>query len=193
MRRILYACMQLPWPLDNGGKIVLFSDLAHLSTRFRIDVVSVVDSAQAQRAGDLVAALTQRLPGVRFLPPVPHPVLLGGSRLAKVRLAMQGLVHHEPYVVRKYRSPRYLALVRHLLIESQPDVVFIESVAPASVLGILPAAVVPPRVVYRAYDLFYETAAGHAVSWGRVSPPLPLVGTPASLDATRCTSGRGRT
>jgi glycosyltransferase involved in cell wall biosynthesis len=178
MKRILYACMQLPWPLDNGGKIVLFSDLFHLSKRFEIEVISFLDTSQADRVDALLAALRQRLPHVYFHSPVVHPILLSDSPMTRARLFAQSVVQQEPYVVRKYRSPDYLHLAGRLAQTRGHHALFIESLAPASVLEALGVRAASLKVIYRAYDLFYETTASYA-SELRLGP----TGVAARLDA----------
>ncbi len=178
MKRALYSCMQLPWPLDNGGKIVLFSDLSHLSKRFEVEVISFLDTSQASRADVLLSALRQRLPHVYFHPPFVHPILLSDAPSTRARLVAQSFVRQEPYVVRKYWSRDYLKLARQLVEERQPQALFIEGLAPASVLEAIRVKAASLKVIYRAYDLFYETIASYASELG-----LGPTGLAARLDA----------
>jgi glycosyltransferase involved in cell wall biosynthesis len=167
MTRILYAGMQVPWPPDNGGKIAALSDLARLSRRFEIDVVSYIDRANLPRKDEHLAAVRAALPEVRFLEPVPHHILRGQALTDRVFPLLRGLATLSPYVVSKYRSPSYLGLVRRQLTAEAYDVLAIESLAPSYVLSALPA---PTRrrlkVVYRAFDVFAETLEGFAGELG---------------------------
>ena len=167
MTKILYAGMQLPWPPDNGGKIAALSDLARLSRRFEIDVVSYIDPVNVPRKEEHLAALRSALPGVRFVEPVAHHILRGHPVKDRVVPLLRGLATLSPYVVGKYRSGAYLDLVRRLLAADAYHALAIESLAPSDVLRALPAQTRRRlKVVYRAFDVFTETLEGFARELG---------------------------
>jgi polysaccharide biosynthesis protein PslH len=171
--------MQLPWPLDNGGKIVLFNDLKLLSLEFDIDVVSYIDSSQASHANEYIKKLKNQLPNIQFHQPIKHPVLLGDDIVSKGLIYLKGLIKREPYIVSKYRSREYLNLFSTLLENEMPDIIIVESLAPTSILECIPSHLRRKvRLVYRAYDIFHETTLGYGKEMG-----FNPIGLAARVDA----------
>jgi glycosyltransferase involved in cell wall biosynthesis len=179
--RLLYASMQLPWPLDNGGKFALFSDLKSFARYFQIDVLSFVDCSLAGESARLLFELNRRLPSVRFLDPVPHPILPGSAAGRRPRTFLQALLRGEPYVVAKYRSASYLRRAEELVQQQAYDAVVVEGLSPASVLDALARLRSRPRIIYRAYDIFFETTRELA---RQLSPGATKLA--ATMDAVVC-------
>lgn len=182
MKRLLYAALQLPWPLDNGQKIVTFNDLTYLSRQFTIDLVSYIDPTQLAYKDAYLEQLRQRLPQVRFHEPIVHNLLRGHIVKDKALNLIRALARREPYVVSKYRSQAYRQTILQLLTQADYDVFYYESLAPSYLLSDLTAKMRQRTlVVYRAFDIFAETLASYAEEQG-----LSLTGLAARLDLAIC-------
>jgi glycosyltransferase involved in cell wall biosynthesis len=167
MKRILYATMQLPWPLDNGQKFVTVNDLSYLARSFEIDVVSYIDPVNLSRSDEYLAELRQRLPGVNFLPPVEHSILRGSLIKDKAPALLRGQLRRMPYVVSKYWSKPYTERIAQLLRERDYAVLYVESLNPSFILDELPAELLARvKVIYRAFDIFTETLQLYARELG---------------------------
>lgn len=173
MKQILYLCGQLPWPLDNGQKIVSFNDLRYLSSVFQVDVLSYIDPINLPKQAELLASLKTELPNVHFLPPVVHRILSGNSIGKKASALMRGMMRALPYVVGKYRNSKYLKMIQGRLASQTYDVLYIDHIHPSYALNELPSETLcQVKLVYRAHDIFSETLSayakelgGHPTSW----------------------------
>ena len=125
--RMLYACAQLPWPLDGGHKIVSFNDISYLSQVFDLTVISFVDHARWEHRERHLRVLRERFPEVRFLDPVRHAIHTGGGVMGKALQFGRALLSRYPYIVSKYRSAKYLRQVDSLLRTGQYQWLFVES------------------------------------------------------------------
>lgn len=172
MKRMLYACTQMPWPLDNGQKIVSFSDLNCLSKSFQIDVVSYIDPINFPKKDEYCRNLGEKLPGVNFFDPVEHQVLRGNLK-GKMVTFVTGVINQLPYVVSKYRSAKYMRKIEDAVSSQTYDVLYIDHLAPSYVLSSLSRATLRDMViVYRAHDIFSETLAGYSKALG--TTPISL-------------------
>lgn len=184
MKRILYATMQLPWPLDNGQKFVTVNDLTYLSRSFVIDLVCYIDPINLSHQEEYLAQLRQRLPSVNFLPPVVHTILHGNLIKHKLPALVRGQLFRMPFVVSKYRSREYVKRCAQALRVNSYDVLYIESVNPSFILDELaPELLRRVKVVYRAFDIFAETLSLHARELG-----LSPTGLAVRADLLACRS-----
>ena len=184
MKRILYATMQLPWPLDNGQKFVTVNDLTYLSRSFAIDLVCYIDPINLPHQEEYLAQLRQRLPNVNFLPPVVHTILHGSLMRHKLPALVRGQLLRMPFVVSKYRSREYVERCTQALSINSYDVLYIESVNPSFILDELPSELLSRvKVVYRAFDIFAETLSLHARELG-----LSPTGLAVRADLLACRS-----
>jgi glycosyltransferase involved in cell wall biosynthesis len=183
MKNILYACMQMPWPLDNGQKIVSFNDLKYLSRRFQIDVISYIDPVNLSRRAEYLECLRERLPTVSFLDPIPHHILR--ERLKdKVLPFIRGIINALPYVVSKYWNRSYLEVVKNSLSRKEYDVLYIESLGTSYVVNeVLPIVRGRTKTIYRAFDVFSETLSSYS---GELS--ISLTGLAVKIDLRVCKS-----
>jgi glycosyltransferase involved in cell wall biosynthesis len=180
--RILYCCLQLPWPLDNGQKIVCFNDLKYLSTRFEVDVISYIDPINLSRKDEYLKVLHEKLPNVNFLDPITHRILIANSLLDKLRYYIYGLVKTIPFVVSKYRNAQYLQLLKNTYNAKSHEFVYIESLASSYILDELKRIKKSPtKIIYRSYDIFHETVAGYSKELG-----FRPTGIAAYIDAMIC-------
>lgn len=167
MKRILYASMQLPWPVDNGQKFVTVNDLTYLSRYCAIDLVSYIDPINLPRQEESLAELRKRLPEVNILPPVVHTILHGGLVRHKLPALVRGQLLRIPFVVSKYRSKEYLRRIVQLMQAHHYDVLYIESVNSSFILDEMPATCLAGvKVIYRAFDVFAETLTLYARELG---------------------------
>jgi glycosyltransferase involved in cell wall biosynthesis len=160
-KRILYACSQFPWPLDNGQKIVSFNDLKYLSQRFEVSVLAFMDPLYTASKGSLMETLKQKLPGVNFLEPVSQRILREG-RLKKSLRYFQAMAFKRPYVVQKYVSTEYQQCILQSLASGEFDWLYIDHIQPSFVLG----AVKGVKIIYRAHDVMAETLENYALELG---------------------------
>jgi glycosyltransferase involved in cell wall biosynthesis len=175
MNKLLYAALQLPWPLDNGQKIVAFNDLHYLSRSFDIDVVSYIDPINLPQLSEYLAALKDKLPTVHFHEPIPHHILRGEFLRDKVFHFLSGLITARPFMVSKYRNRKYAQTIERLLVNKDFKVLYIESLAPTDALRTLPLSVRQRvKVVYRAYDIVFETLASYAKGLGKTPTALTV-------------------
>ncbi|MFQ3663520.1 MAG: glycosyltransferase [Chloroflexaceae bacterium] len=184
MKRILYASMQLPWPLDNGQKFVTVNDLTYLSQHCAIDLVSFIDPINLSRQDELLAELRKRLPDVNILSPVAHTILHGSLVRHKLPALVHGQLRRIPFVVSKYRNKEYLARIAQLMQAHAYDVLYIESVNSSFILDELPRECLDRvKVIYRAFDVFAETLTLYARELG-----LSPAGIAVRADLLACRS-----
>ncbi|GAC1384415.1 MAG: glycosyltransferase family 4 protein [Herpetosiphon sp.] len=182
MKRILFTCSQLPWPLDNGQKIATFNNLTYLSSRFHIDVVSIIDPVNVSQQSLLLAALHERLPTIEWLPPLQQQILLGRSFMAKASNFVRSTAASLPYVVNKFSSQGYQDVVQTQLETGAYDALYVDSFLPSYVVRSLsPKTRESIRLIYHAHDLFFETVSGYASNLKQ-----PFVRLAAQLDARSC-------
>jgi hypothetical protein len=181
---MLYCCLQLPWPLDNGQKIVCFNDLKYLSTRFEVDVISYIDPINLPRKNEYLKVLHEKLPNVNFLDPIVHRILIANSLMEKIRHYAYGIAKTVPFVVSKYRNAQYLLLLQQVYHKRNHEFIYIESLASSYVLDKLKGIRNhPTKIIYRSYDIFHETVAGYSKELG-----FHPTGIAARLDAMICKS-----
>lgn len=167
MKRILYATMQLPWPLDNGQKFVTFNDLAYLSQYFAIDLVSYIDPINLSLQTESLAELRKRLPNVNVLPPVIHAILHGDLIRHKIPSFLRGQLRRIPFVVSKYQSKKYVKLITKLMQSNRYEILYIDHLQPGFILDMLSHQLLADiKVLYRAHDLFSETLTLYARELG---------------------------
>ena len=180
--KILFCCLQLPWPLDNGQKIVCFNDLKYLSRKFEVDVVSYIDPINLPRKDAYLKVLRDRLPNVNFLEPIVHRILIADSLKDKVHHYIKGVIKGVPFVVSKYQNEQYLQRIKNRYDSVNHELIYIESLAPSYVLTELTKIRRhPTKVIYRSYDIFHETVAGYAKELG-----IRVTGIAAQIDAIIC-------
>ena len=129
--RILFLTTELPWPLDGGGKLRTYETLACLARFAEVRVLSFSEDPAAAAAA---SALEGAIPGVAVLPPISHPIRIRRQPLALARAGVNRLVHHEPYLVAKFRNREYGRLAREEGRRFRPDVVWCDH------LNVWPAA-----------------------------------------------------
>lgn len=167
MKRMLYATMQLPWPLDNGQKFVTFNDLAYLSQYFAIDLVSYIDPINLSLQTESLAELRKRLPNVNVLPPVIHTILHGDLIRHKIPSFLRGQLRRTPFVVSKYQSKKYVKLITKLMRSNRYEILYIDHLQPGFILDTLSNQLLADiKVLYRAHDLFSETLTLYARELG---------------------------
>lgn len=163
MKKILYACGQLPWPLDNGQKIAAFNDLTYLSRYFEIDVVSYIDPINVPAQEIALEHLRTKLPNVNFFKPIVHHILRGDSVTKKALVFLIGAIKALPYVVNKYRRSEYTRRVKTALASNAYTILYIENLAPSYVLAHISTRMLSKiKLVYRAHDRFAEISASYA-------------------------------
>lgn len=159
--RILYLTSQLPWPPDNGQKVVTLSDLSVLSRFSVIDLVSYIDISNYKKMNECINALQYRLPNVNFVKPVVHNIL-GVNSLGKAWTFLVGQTRRLPFVVSKYYSNSYISLTKQMLKSNEYDVIYVEGLSVCYVADVLfREKLVDKKIVYRAFDVFSETLFLH--------------------------------
>jgi polysaccharide biosynthesis protein PslH len=182
MKRLLYACGQMPFPPDNGQKIAAINDIFFLSKYFYVDVISYIDQINASMKDEYLAALRERLPYATFDTPVPHHIVHQRSRLTKAVPFVRGTLEQIPYVVSKYISREYLNRVQERLATREYDLLYIENLAPSYLLRKLPSLLLNHiKLIYRAHDIFSETMTSYAKTLGTHPKRLAV-----ALDAAVC-------
>lgn len=139
-RPALVLTPRFPWPLDDGGRIVLWQALRAVARSYDVTLVSLVPAAEADRP--LPPAVTEL--GVRVVR-VPHrppwtPVAL-----------LRGAIGRWPYMLERYRVPEMDRTLRRLVAERRPALAFVNLLHMATYRDAL--AGVP--VVLRTHDLVH--------------------------------------
>ena len=107
--RILFVTNQLPWPLDNGGKITTYNRLTILSKLFDIDLVCFVNDRKS-------IAFTNHIEDLGIEVFCFHKrVIFQNKDFAFFLSAARSLFSTLPYVVTKYSSRQAGEKVRELL------------------------------------------------------------------------------
>jgi glycosyltransferase involved in cell wall biosynthesis len=91
---------RFPWPLDDGGRIVLWQSVVATARSHDVSLISFVEPAERERdVPDAVAAACARVVRVPHRPP-PLPIA-----------AWRGLVGEWPYTLERYRDPAFARAV----------------------------------------------------------------------------------
>ncbi|MCA9935306.1 MAG: glycosyltransferase [Ardenticatenaceae bacterium] len=115
--RILMVTPELPFPLDQGGRIRMFSILRYLSHNHEVHLITNVLDAIPEGA---VEALSPYLVTIEF---VERPYTLWRSAW---RL-LQSILVRKPYILFKYYSESLSRRIEGVIAVTQPDCVLIES------------------------------------------------------------------
>lgn len=180
--RILYACAQLPWPLDGGHKVVSYNDIKHLSSCFDLDVVSFLDPKSIRNSSSTLNILHDRFPGVTFLPPVEHTIHKGSNLSIKIKWFLRSFGSGYPYIVNKYRNEDYLAKIDSALRKQVYEGIYIESTPLGYLLTELDQSLLSKtRVIFRPHDSLAETIMKYSNQVGWTAS-----GIAARIDAWNC-------
>lgn len=112
--RALVVTPQLPWPLDDGGRIGLWQMLWSVGSGYDTTLVSLVPAGS--EGAPLPAPLANLAAEVVRIPhaPPPRPVAL-----------FHGLAGRWPYTLARYRNARLDAALRRLTVERRPAFVLL--------------------------------------------------------------------
>ena len=109
-RAALVLTPRLPWPLDDGGRIVLWQGLWAASRDHDVTLVSFVPpGTEREPLPDELRAVTARVVCVPHRPP-SLPVA-----------AVRGLVGRWPYTLARYQSAEFAGAVRSACVDAQPE------------------------------------------------------------------------
>ncbi|HKQ19685.1 MAG TPA: glycosyltransferase family 4 protein [Candidatus Eisenbacteria bacterium] len=113
-RAALVLTPRLPWPLDDGGRIVLWQGLWAASRDHDVTLVSFVPpGTEREPLPDELRAVTARIVRVPHRPP-SLPVA-----------AVRGLVGRWPYTLARYQSAEFAGAVRGAVAADRPAYVFV--------------------------------------------------------------------
>jgi glycosyltransferase involved in cell wall biosynthesis len=157
--RLLYACANLPWPIDSGHKIVSYNDIKHLSKCFSIDLISFNDSATYRHQLEYLGILKNDFPNVNFIKPVEHSLHKGSGHIEKVISYVKSMHGGYPYIVSKYFNAIYLSKLIKLLKLKKYYGIFIESTPLGFIIPELDKQNLAGSVtvIFRPHDCLSET------------------------------------
>lgn len=159
LKSALYLTTEFPFPPTSGGRVRSFAQLSLLSDMMeQIDVMSVYEENEPATLRD-AAALRQRLPNVRTVAPVFHPIHLRQHPRAVPRvLAKRAL--GLPYLAAKWDSPKIKRSLVQWAKSNKPDLVYIDHVGMAIYLPLLRALFPDAPVVLEEHNVESDFFAG---------------------------------
>lgn len=111
----LYLTPRLPWPPDDGGRIVSWQNLLALADEYDTTLISFAPSTIPAARPEIVAAKGIRVTMVPFLPPPPW--------LAAIR----GLWGRWPYALARYRSRAFDRAIRSEIARRRPNLAYAQN------------------------------------------------------------------
>src|SRR6185503_20881985 len=109
-RAALVLTPRLPWPLDDGGRIVLWQGLWAASRDHDVTLVSFVPrGTEHDPLPEPMRAVTARVVRVPHRPPL-LPIAL-----------VQGLLGRWPYTLARYQDARFARAVREAVAAARPE------------------------------------------------------------------------
>ena len=115
--RILMITPELPYPLDQGGRIRMFHFLEYLASRHDLHLVSVVSTKIPK---DYLTQLHLLCASINL---VLHPV----TRIRTIARIGKSLVEKKPYILNKYYSTELKSAVSLNVEEFRPECILMES------------------------------------------------------------------
>lgn len=99
-RKILFLTTEIPYPLDNGGKIRTFNMIKGLSTRFDIDLISfyeVENDLDYKQLNDICNSVNM----------IKMFFTNNKSKKVLIKNLIKGFIHNEPFIVEKFINRAY--------------------------------------------------------------------------------------
>ncbi|MEP7027102.1 MAG: glycosyltransferase family 4 protein [Candidatus Eisenbacteria bacterium] len=113
-RTALVLTPRLPWPLDDGGRIVLWQSLWSMAQGYRTILVTLEDEASHSRPlPDAIAGL-----GVEVVRILHRPPTL-------IRALALGTFGRWPYTLTRYRNRELDRTLRELVVDRRPAIAFV--------------------------------------------------------------------
>ena len=151
--RILMITPELPYPLDQGGRIRMFHFLEHLASQHEVHLISVVSSnipkIYLEKFDELCASF-------QF---VTHPV----TPVKTVARIVRSVFERRPYILSKYFSKDLRDAVIRQVSQIEPDCILVESqYIVDSAIGLnVPVVVDLHDSAYILYSRFAKTTHWH--------------------------------
>ena len=124
--RCIYLAPRAPWPLDDGGRVVLLQDLLALAGRF--ETRAVIMRRPGEAVAEAPAAVSERGIAVTFVEhrPPAEPIALA-----------RGALGRWPYTLERFQSASFARGVRQIVEAWRPDLAYINNLHLAPYLSVL--------------------------------------------------------
>ncbi|HSO38394.1 MAG TPA: hypothetical protein VLT33_37955, partial [Labilithrix sp.] len=151
--RVLHLTTEFPWPATSGGSVRTVSQLRILASLPEVEQVTVLSVAEQPVAEAERRALAEAIPKLRVAPPIFHPVHLFDFKSYVPRVVALRALRGVPYLAAKWDSRKLRTALRHALIDSPVDVVYVDHLGMALYLADVTAERPSCRVVLDQHNV----------------------------------------
>ncbi len=131
--RVIHLTTEFPWPATSGGPVRTLSQLRILTSLPEVDSVTLLSVAEREVPSSETRALADAIPKLRVVPPIFHPIHLFDFKRYVPRVVALRLTG-VPYLAGKWDSKSLRKALRHELLDSPVDVVYIDHLGMARYL-----------------------------------------------------------
>ena len=151
--RVLHLTTEFPWPATSGGSVRTVSQLRILASLPEVEQVTVLSVTEREVPDSDRRALAAAIPKLRVAPPVFHPVHLFDFESYVPRVVALRALAGVPYLAAKWDSPKLRTALRHSLIDSAFDVVYVDHLGMARYLPDVAAERASCRIVLDQHNV----------------------------------------
>ena len=151
--RVLHLTTEFPWPATSGGSVRTVSQLRILASLPEVEQVTVLSVTEQAVSESDRRALAEAIPKLRVAPPVFHPVHLFDFKSYVPRVVALRALAGVPYLAAKWDSRALRTALRHALIDSAVDVVYVDHLGMARYLPDVAAGRASCRIVLDQHNV----------------------------------------
>ena len=131
--RVIHLTTEFPWPATSGGPVRTLSQLRILTSLPEVDSVTLLSVAEREVPSSETRSLAEGVPKLRVVPPIFHPIHLFDFKKYVPRVVALRLTG-VPYLAGKWDSKSLRKALRHELLDSPVDVVYVDHLGMARYL-----------------------------------------------------------
>jgi polysaccharide biosynthesis protein PslH len=131
--RVIHLTTEFPWPATSGGPVRTLSQIRIMTSLPEIDSVTLLSVTEREVPSSETKALADAIPKLRVHPPIFHPIHLFDFKRYVPRVVALRLLG-VPYLAGKWDSRSLRRSLRHELLDSPVDVVYIDHLGMARYL-----------------------------------------------------------
>lgn len=129
MKKLLFLTTELPYPLDNGGKIRTYNMIKGLSSEYQIDVICFSEINNNENS---INALKKICSDVYVFDKL---YTNSKSKINLMKNIIFAMIKKSPFIINKFADNRYTNIVKKLLTENKYDLVIADHLQVAQFLS----------------------------------------------------------
>lgn len=132
--RLVHLTTELPWPATSGGRVRTLSQLRIMASLPEVESITLLSVRETDVKEQDMRELAEAVPKLRVVEPIFHPIHLFDFKKYVPRVVLLRVLG-VPYLAGKWDSPALRTKLRHELVESPVDVVYIDHLGMARYLS----------------------------------------------------------